>query len=73
MIKSVENRVKMRRKKLKMSQEQLAEVAGVSQSEISAIETGKVTPTVYVALVLANALSTTGAALFSIEDQKPPK
>lgn len=73
MIKSVENRVKMRRKKLKMSQEQLAEVAGVSQSEISAIETGKVTPTVYVALVLANALSTTVEALFSIEDQKPPK
>ena len=63
----------MRRKKLKMSQEQLAEVAGVSQSEISAIETGKVTPTVYVALVLAHALATTVEALFSIEDQKQPK
>lgn len=56
-----------------MSQEQLAEVAGVSQSEISAIETGKVTPTVYVALVLAHALATTVEALFSIEDQKQPK
>lgn len=50
-----------------MCQRELAELAGCSQQEISAIEKGEVIPTVYVALRLSLVLGAKVEELFVIE------
>jgi putative transcriptional regulator len=47
------NRVKMHRARLDLTQEQLANLAGVSRQAIHAIERGKAEPSVTLALKLA--------------------
>ena len=60
----MENRIKERRVELGMSQERLAQLAGIGQSTISEIEAGKHNPTVDVALCIARALGKTVEELF---------
>lgn len=50
------NRLKVARAEKKLSQNQLAEMIGVSGKTISSIETGQFNPTVKLALVLCIAL-----------------
>ena len=63
----MKNKVKLFRVMKNLSQRRLAELAGCSQQEISAIEKGEVIPTVYVALRLAGALDKKGEDLFYVE------
>jgi len=57
-------RVRRFRDARRWSQQELASVAGLSRPEISAIETGRIVPSVKVALALGHALGVTVEALF---------
>ena len=48
----LKNRLKETRTELKLSQNQLAEMVGVSRNTISSIETGQFNPTAKLALIL---------------------
>ena len=50
------NRLKEARTEKKLSQNQLAEMVGVSRNTISSIETGQINPTAKLALILCIAL-----------------
>lgn len=52
----LKNRLKEARTELKLSQNQLADMVGVSRNTISSIETGQFNPTAKLALVLCIAL-----------------
>jgi putative transcriptional regulator len=52
-----------------LSQQQLADMAGVSRQTIVAIEGGDYAPSVKLALVLAKKLDTTVEELFILEDR----
>ena len=52
----LKNRLKEYRTKAKMSQQQLAQMVGVSRNTISSIETGQFNPTAKLALILCIAL-----------------
>ena len=52
----LKNRLKEARGALNMSQQQLADMVGVSRNTISSIETGQFNPTAKLALVLCIAL-----------------
>ncbi len=53
----LKNRIKEARTALGYSQEQLAEMVGVSRNTISSIETGQFSPTAKLALILCIALN----------------
>lgn len=61
------NRLKEARTELKLSQNQLAEIVGVSRNTISSIETGQFNPTAKLALVLYIALDKKFEELFYFE------
>ena len=52
----LKNRLKAARSEKKLSQNQLAEMVGVSRNTISSIETGQFNPTAKLALILCIAL-----------------
>ena len=52
----LKNNLKKARTEAKLSQQQLAEIVGVSRNTISSIETGQFNPTAKLALVLCIAL-----------------
>ena len=52
----LKNRLKEIRAEKKLSQSELAEMVGVSRNTISSIETGQVSPTAKLALILCIAL-----------------
>jgi putative transcriptional regulator len=52
----LKNNLKIMRSEKKLSQQQLAELVGVSRNTISSIETGQFNPTAKLALVLCTAL-----------------
>jgi putative transcriptional regulator len=52
----LKNNLKIMRSEKKLSQQQLAELVGVSRNTISSIETGQFNPTAKLALVLCIAL-----------------
>lgn len=52
----LKNNLKKARTEVKLSQQQLAEIVGVSRNTISSIETGQFNPTAKLALVLCIAL-----------------
>ena len=60
----LKNRLKEVRAELKISQNQLAEMVGVSRNTISSIETGQFNPTAKLALVLCIALDKKFEELF---------
>ncbi len=60
----LKNRLKEARTEQKLSQNQLAEMVGVSRNTISSIETGQFNPTAKLALVLCIALDKKFEELF---------
>ena len=61
------NRLKEARTEKKLSQNQLAEMVGVSRNTISSIETGQFNPTAKLALILCIALDKKFEDLFYFE------
>lgn len=59
--------MKVRRAMLDLTQADVADLAGVTRKSINAIETGKMVPSVLLALKLAKVLGTTVEGLFSIK------
>ncbi len=53
----LKNRLKEERTKRKLSQQELADMVGVSRNTISSLETGQYEPTAKLALILSVALS----------------
>lgn len=64
------NKVRLYRISKEMRQQDLAEAAGCSQQEISAIEKGEIIPTVYVAFRIARALGRKVEELFTLEEEE---
>ena len=61
------NSLKVERKRKKITQEQLAEMVGVSRQSINAIERGKYTPSTALALKISEIFNTTVNRLFELE------
>jgi putative transcriptional regulator len=59
--------MKVRRAMRDLTQADLADLAGVTRKSINAIETGRMVPSVLIALKLAQALGTNVEELFYIE------
>lgn len=62
----LENRLKVARAELGLSQEQLARLAGVTRQTISSIETGQYVPSALLAFVLARRLEKPVQELFTL-------
>lgn len=60
----LKNNIKKIRSKKKLSQQQLADIVGVSRNTISSIETGQFNPTAKLALILCVALETKFEEMF---------
>jgi len=60
----LKNNIKKIRNKKKLSQQQLADIVGVSRNTISSIETGQFNPTAKLALILCVALETKFEEMF---------
>ncbi len=63
----MKNSLKVERKKKKITQEQLADLVGVSRQSINAIERGKYTPSTSLALKISEIFNTTVNKLFELE------
>ena len=66
----MKNNLSSRRKELKLTQVQIANAIGVSESHYQSYEYGAHIPSVYVALRIARALDTTVEELFPIEEER---
>jgi putative transcriptional regulator len=66
---NLKNRLKVARAELNISQEQLANLAGVSRQTIGSIETGQYCPTAKLALILSKCLHKKFEELFYIEEE----
>ena len=64
----LKNKLKEARSEAKLSQQQLADMVGVSRNTISSIETGQFNPTAKLALILCIALDKKFEELFYFED-----
>lgn len=60
--------VKFEREKQELSQSDLAKLIGVSKHTITAIEIGKYTPSITLALKLSNVFKTSVNKLFELEE-----
>jgi putative transcriptional regulator len=67
----VNNNVRVKRQEHNLTQETLASQADVSRQTIIALEKGNYTPSVKLALLLAQLLNTTVDQLFWLEDEEP--
>lgn len=65
------NRLRVARAEKRLSQEQLAHLAGVTRQTIGAIENGQYYPSALLAFVLARRLETPVTELFLLEEEKP--
>ncbi len=63
----MKNSLKTERKKKKITQEQLADMVGVSRQSINAIERGKYTPSTTLALKISEIFNTSVNKLFELE------
>ncbi len=61
------NTLKVQRAMRDLTQADLAELAGVTRRSVNAIETGRMVPSVLLALKLARALGTSIDGIFSLE------
>lgn len=64
----LQNRLKMYRAELRVNQQELARLAGVSRQTISLIERGDYSPSVSLALTLARICGVTVEDIFSFEE-----
>ena len=69
MSKVIENNIAKFRAKNKMSQQDLADAIGVSRKTISTVETGRFTPSVVIALSIAQHFATTVESLFYFDEE----
>lgn len=65
------NRLRVARAELRLSQEQLASLAGVTRQTVSSIENGQYCPSALLAFVIADRLGKPVADLFFIEGATP--
>lgn len=63
------NRIKVARAEQGMTQQQLAEAAGVSRQTINAIESGKFVPSTVLALKMARIFGCKVEEIFQLEDE----
>ena len=67
----LENRLRVARAELRLSQEQLAALAGVTRQTIGSIENGQYCPSALLAFVLASRLKKPVTELFYLEGDTP--
>lgn len=65
---TLRNTMKVERAKRDLTQADLAEMAGVTRRSINAIESGRMVPSVLLALKIAKALGVTIETLFALSD-----
>ena len=68
---SLQNKLRSARSEVGVSQQELADRAGISRQAYSAIESGRSAPSTEIALRLARALGSTVDELFSLDDAGP--
>ncbi|MBN1273945.1 MAG: helix-turn-helix transcriptional regulator [Candidatus Aminicenantes bacterium] len=66
--KNLKNTLKVQRAKKDLTQEQLAELVGVTRKTINTVEKGKYIPSTYLALKMAKVLAVTVEELFQLPD-----
>lgn len=64
----LKNRIKIARAEMNLSQEQLANMAGVSRQTIGYFETGQYCPTAKLALIISKCLQKSFEELFYLEE-----
>lgn len=69
----MKNRLRVARAEIRMTQQQLADAAGVSRQTVNAIESGKFVPSTLLALKMARIFSKPVEELFSLEDDDMSK
>ena len=65
----LKNRLKVARAEINISQEQLANMVGVTRQTIGSIETGQYSPTAKLALILSKCLQKKFEDLFFLEEE----
>ena len=63
------NKIRVARAELRMTQQQLAEAAGVSRQTINAIESGKFVPSTVLALKMAKIFNRSVEEIFQLDDK----
>lgn len=63
----MKNRIRVERAEVRMTQQELAELCGVSRQTINAIEAGKFIPSTVLALKIARTFQKTVEELFTLE------
>ena len=63
------NKIRIARAEVRMTQQQLAEAAGVSRQTINAIESGKFVPSTVLALKIARTFGKQVEEIFSLEEE----
>ncbi len=66
----MKNRIRVERAELRMTQQQLAEVIGVSRQTIHAIENGRFIPSTVLALKIARLFRKPVEAIFQLEESE---
>ena len=69
----MKNRLRVARAEIRMTQQQLADAAGVSRQTVNAIESGKFVPSTLLALKMARIFSKPVEEIFSLEDDEMSK
>ena len=64
----MKNRIRVARAEIRMTQQQLADAAGVSRQTINAIESGKFVPSTLLALKIARIFGKAVEELFELEE-----
>ena len=62
------NKIRVARAEVRLTQQQLADAAGVSRQTINAIESGKFVPSTVLALKMAKIFSKSVEEIFQLED-----
>ena len=65
----MKNRIKVARAEKSMTQQQLADAAGVSRQTINAIESGKFVPSTVLALKIAHTFQKPVEEIFQLEEE----
>lgn len=63
------NKIRVARAEVRMTQQQLADAAGVSRQTINAIESGKFVPSTVLALKMARIFGKQVEEIFQLEDE----
>lgn len=64
----MKNRIRVARAEIRMTQQQLADAAGVSRQTVNAIESGKFIPSTLLALKMSRIFQMPVEELFQLED-----